>query len=117
MAETRRQPPPCGRDARAPRHERRCERGAVLMARRRPWLFVVVGALGVGGVVGLSVGAYWRYANVLPAYALPRVALPVPNAYTDYCQAGAMCQAVGGARVLASSAGPPSASGGTPRPL
>ena len=57
------------------------------MARRKVWLFVMTGLLAILGVLGLAGWAYWGYANQLPAYSPPPAAMPLPNAYADYCAA------------------------------
>src|SRR5436190_1611091 len=39
-----------------------------------------MGVLAILGVLGLAGWACWSYANQLPAYSPPKVAMPVPNA-------------------------------------
>jgi hypothetical protein len=69
------------------------------MLRREPWLIVMLGLFGLFCVLSAGLVGYWRYANQLPVYPTPQVAMPVPNAYDDYVAAGQMSQAVGGASV------------------
>lgn len=96
------------------------------MRRRNPWLIVWTGAFALIGGLIAGVAGYWLYANQLPVYPAPTIAMPVPNAYDDYEAAGQMCQAAGGAQIppaptplpaapfpVAGSA-PPGNSGGSP---
>jgi hypothetical protein len=64
------------------------EEGPSATPRGRRSIWVALCALCVGLTAVL--GAYMRYANDLPPYAPPEVAMPSPNAYGDYTVAGAL---------------------------